>query len=96
MSMNFEYEHAPMSNLDYGFDWKSWLAPGETIVTSTWTLEAGLTGTNEQNIGGITSIFIFGGVAGSMYKATNKIVTSALGGVTRTDSRTLKLICKVR
>lgn len=93
---NFEYEHAPLSNLDYGFDWKQWLSLGETVTSSVWTVDAGLTKSSEQNIDGVTSVFIAGGEIGKMYKVTNKITTTAAGGNTRTDSRTLKLMCKVR
>jgi len=89
-----EFDHAPLASLDYGFDWASsgWLASGETIATSTWTVESPLVASLEQIAGGITSLFVTGGVAGNIYKITNTITTS----LTRTDSRTIKLSCKQR
>lgn len=87
-----EYEHAPASKLDYGFDWNPWLAVGETIVSSTWILDAGLTQSDEDNVAGVTSVFAAGGVAGTSYKLKNTITTSS----GRIDSRTIRLSCKNR
>lgn len=87
-----EYEHAPTSKLDYGFDWNLWLAVGETIVTSVWLVDTGLTQSSEDNISGVTSVFVAGGVAGTSYKLKNTITTSS----GRIDSRTIRLSCKNR
>ena len=87
-----EFEHAPLASLDYGFDWTAWLSQGETITTSTWVVDTGLTKSLEQNSAGITSLFVTGGIVGKVYKLTNTITTSA----TRSDSRTIKLSCKLR
>lgn len=87
-----EYEHAPASKLDYGFDWNLWLAVGETIVTSVWLVDAGLTQSSEDNVSGVTSVFVAGGVAGTSYKLKNTITTSS----GRIDSRTIRLSCKNR
>ena len=91
-----EYIHAPLANLDYGFDWSQWLMQGETISISSWTISGGLVKSQEQNLLGVTSVFISGGVSGTIYKLTNSITTSVSGGVTRTDSRTISLSCKDR
>lgn len=91
----FEYDHSVGSNLDYSFNWiqDSWLAVGETILTSSWTpLESGVTITNEQNVNGITSAFISVATAGAIFKIVNTITTSE----GRIDSRTLILSCKQR
>ena len=87
-----EYEHAPTSKLDYGFDWNLWLAVGETIITSVWLVDSGLTQSNEDNVSGVTSVFVAGGVAGTSYKLKNTITTSNR----RIDSRTIRLSCKNR
>lgn len=89
-----EFEHAPLSKLDYGFDWKikGWLNTGETISTSNWEVDVGLTSSGAQIVDGVTSIIVEGGVAGSSYKLKNSIITS-LG---RKDSRTIVLYCKAR
>ena len=85
-----EFIHSPDAKLDYGFDYSKWLEQGETIVTSSWVVDAGLTKSQEQNVSNITSVFVEGGVAASSYKLTNYIVTSA----GRKDSRAMKLYCK--
>jgi hypothetical protein len=87
-----EFEHAPLANLDYGFDWTLWLEDGETITTSLWDVSSGLTKSNEQNVLGVTSLFVEGGVINTRYKLVNSIVTS----MERKDSRTITLFCKQR
>lgn len=69
--------------LDYGFDWSDWLATGETISTSTWTVESGITKDSDSKTATITSIWLSGGTAGERYRISNKIVTNA----SRTDER---------
>jgi hypothetical protein len=80
----------PDAILDYGFNWTSWLATGETITTSTWVLETGLTEVSTVSSLGITSIFLSGGVAGEDYIITNRIVTSA--GRTDDRSHTIRIV----
>lgn len=89
---DYEFEHAPLAILDYGLDWSSWLVSGETITNSTWTVDTGLTKSLEQNLAGVTSLFVSGGVVGKVYKLTNTITTST----TRSDSRTIRLSCRLR
>jgi hypothetical protein len=86
-----EFEHAPNSKLDYGFDWTLWLATGETVATSNWTTDL-LANSSPANTGTVTSVFVEGGVVGTSYKLVNTITTS----VGRIDSRTIKLSCKNR
>jgi hypothetical protein len=71
------YLHDPNAKLDYGFDWSSWLASGETILTSTWTVESGLTKVSDNNSTTATTIWVKGGTAGESYIITNHITTSA-------------------
>jgi len=83
----------PSAELDYGFNWadRGWLAAGETITTSTWTVPAGLTQLTSGVSGGtVTTVWLSGGAAENDYMITNRIVTS--GG--RTDERSL--IIRVR
>lgn len=96
-SSNYEFDFAVGSTLDYGLDWstKGWLASGESIATSSWVASsAEIVLSLSQNASGITSIFVSGGVVGTVYKITNTIVTDATNP--RTDSRTITLSCKVR
>lgn len=86
----FEIVHAPGAILDYGFNWSSWLQAGETIVSSTWTIDPTLVLSSSQNVSGVTSTFVNGGTLGSVYTLINTITTS--NG--RVDSRTMILNCQ--
>ena len=77
------YYKDPDATLDYGFDWSEWLASGETISSSSWTIPTGLTEESSGFSGGIASVWLSGGTAGTNYEITNKITTSA----GRTDER---------
>lgn len=87
-----EFEHAPNAKLDYGFDWTSWLASGETISTSSWTTDTLTSSSPQITDNKITSVFVEGGVVGTSYKIVNTVTTS----VGRIDSRTIRLSCKNR
>jgi len=86
----FEIIHAPGAILDYGFNWSSWLQAGETIVSSTWTIDPTLVLSSSQNVSGVTSTFVNGGTLGSVYTLINTVTTS--NG--RVDSRALILSCQ--
>lgn len=93
MATPSRYTHAPGADLDYGLTWAAWLAAGETIVSSTWSISGGLTLDGQQIAGPITSTFVSGAsVAGNTYTLVNTIVTSE----GRADSRSLLLVCAVR
>lgn len=74
------FGHDKDASLDYGWDWGSWLASGETIVESTWEIS------NDKspsllslptNDGRRTGIRVGKGVViGRQYRLTNHIVTS--------------------
>ena len=70
-----EYK-APSKPLDFMQDWSSWLSTGDTIATSTWTVETGLTVDSETNTTTTATVIISGGVAGTTYKITNSIVSA--------------------
>lgn len=76
----------PNSVLDYGVDWSEWLADGETITASTWTVPEGVEqATPAPSISdGITTIWLTGGTANRRYWIANHITTSA----GRQDERT--------
>jgi len=76
------------ATMDYGFTWAAWLASGETIVTSTWI--TGLTTGTESNTGIITTVFLSGGILGTGYTLTNRVITS-LG---RTEDRSMTIFCE--
>ena len=84
----------PQAVLDYGFDWSGsgWLAVGETISTSNWTVEAGITKDSDTNDTTTTTIWLSGGTAGEDYTVTNTITTSA----SRTDERSIIVAVRER
>lgn len=90
----FEFEHSAGATLDYGFNWSvnGWLEASETITTSVWTENQDITLSREQIYFGVTSVFVTGGTAGTVYKLMNTITTST----GRIDSRTITLTCKQR
>ena len=70
----------PQSVLDYKVDWSTWLAstsPEDTISTSTWTVESGITKDTDSSTSTTATIWLSGGTAGSTYAVTNKVVTNA-------------------
>lgn len=94
MAIFYEKDHSQGATLDYGFNWssKGWLQQDESITNSTWEATSGITLSQQQITGGITSTFVSGGVSGKEYDLVNTITTS----MGRTDTRTMKLFCKNR
>ena len=80
------FQHDPDADLDYTIDWESWL-DSDTIATSTWVADSGITIESDSNTSTTTTVWISGGTAGSSYKATNHIVTAA----GRAEDRTITL-----
>lgn len=82
-----------LAELDYWHDWSAWLASGETIITSTWTVPAGLTDMATPGIsGGRTFVWLSGGTVDTAYLVTNEIETSA----GRVDRRTIRILVGLR
>lgn len=88
------YTKDPSAVLDYGFDWRAWLesAGNDTIDTSTWTVDTGLTVNASTVSGGVSVVWLSGGTVGVNYTVTNRIVTA--GG--RTDERSLTVLVRQR
>ncbi len=82
------FEKDPSDVLDYSIKWRKFLE-SDTISTSTWVLESGITKDSDTNDATSATIWISGGSAGSKYIVTNRIVTS--GGRTKDKSFTLKV-----
>ena len=72
--------------LDFSVDWTDWLT-GDTISTSTFTVEAGITADSDSNDTTSATVWLSGGTAGTLYTVTNQIVTAA----GRTDERSLTI-----
>jgi hypothetical protein len=68
---------APNDNYKYTVEWVAELG-ADTISTSTWTVEAGITKDNDTTDNQTqTTIDLSGGVAGTTYTLTNQITTAA-------------------
>ena len=92
MSTIQSFRKDPDSVLDYGIDWSTWLASGETISTSTWTVPTGITEDSDSKGDTSTLVWLSGGTAGETYMLANKIVTSD----SRTVERTIEIIVEER
>lgn len=88
-------EKAPAEALDYGFDWN---APGEewldadTIASSVWAVDAGLTKGATSNTTTTASVWLSGGTLGATYTVTNTITTT--GGRTGVRSFRIKIVAR--
>jgi len=80
----------PGANLDYSFDWEDWLAVGETISTSSWSVSAGITKGSETDTDTTTTVWLTGGTAGTAYTITCTVTTST--GRIDDRSMTIKVI----
>lgn len=82
----------PDAELDYSVDWSSWLASGEVISTSSWTVEDGLTEASGSKTDSVATVWVSGGTVGQVYRLTNQIVTSS----GRTDERSVWVLVRER
>jgi len=77
-------QQAVGETLDWRVDWSTWLG-SDTISTSDWTADTGVTLGTESNTTTVATQFISGGAVGRSYQLTNTITTA--GG--RTAKRTM-------
>lgn len=82
--MSQQFTKDPNATLDYSIDWSKWLAD-DTILSSAWTVPAGLTQVSASNTTTIATVWLSGGTASQSYTVTNRITTA--GG--RTDERSI-------
>lgn len=79
----------PNAVLDYIIDWTAFLG-ADTISTSTWIVETGITKDSDTRTNTTTTIWLSGGTAGERYYLTNRIVTAGL----RTEDRTIGILVR--
>lgn len=84
------YIKDPDAVLDYSINWSSWLVAGDTIVTSTWAADDGITIDSDSNTTTATTVWLSGGGAGESYDVTNHIVTDD----GREDDRTITILVR--
>lgn len=83
----------PEAILDYSIDWAAaYLVEGETVTASAWTVwpEGDIVVTGDSHASGAATAAISGGVAGNVYRLTNRISTS----FGRTDDRSIIIRCE--
>jgi hypothetical protein len=91
------YTKDPDAVLDYKLDWNDsskgpWLATGQTISSSTWTVPSGITKDSDTNDTTTTTITLSGGTAGNDYDLINHITTND----SKEDDRTIRIQCRER
>ena len=87
----------PEAVLDYAVDWTDWLGAGEGIASTTWTATGLTVGTGAYvptESGGVTTVWLSGGTAGTTYTVECKITTDNVPA--RTDERLFYLACEER
>lgn len=77
----------PNSVLDYVVDWTLFLATSETIATSSWTADTGITLDSDSETTTTTTVFVSGGTLNTVYNLVNTITTNQ----GRTDTRTVQV-----
>ena len=84
----------PGAKLDYTIDWSAWMTGSDEINTVTTVpavgVASGITVTQATKTSSSTTVWVSGGVAGTSYSVTVKIVTTQL----REDERTITIVCK--
>lgn len=77
----------PDAVLDWRWDWSQWLADGETITVSVFTVSAGLVKNSDTHSATSATVWLAGGTPGTPYSVANRITTSQ----GRTDERTITI-----
>lgn len=80
-----QFTKDPHAVLDYTVNWALWLPSGDTITTSTWTADTGITVDSSSNTTISATVWLSGGTISTSYNVVNRIVTA--GG--RTEDQTL-------
>ena len=73
--MTNQFTKDPLAVLDYKIDWSDWLGT-DTITSSTWTVQSGITETISSNTTTTATIWLAGGRARNSYAVTNNIITA--------------------
>lgn len=79
----------PSDVLDYTIDYSA-LLDGDTIASSVWSVDAGITIDSDTNTTTNATVWVSGGTSGNVYTFTNTITTA--GG--RTFERSARLTVK--
>lgn len=86
------YLKDPSAVLDYVVDWGTWMATGDTITTSEFIAETGITVDSDDHDDTTATVWLSGGTVGEIYEVTNRITTDQ----GRTDDRTIRIFVHER
>ena len=93
MTARFQDVHDPDAVLDYSIEWADWLADGDALSASTWSVTpSGLSEVASAISGTIATVRLSGGAAGVDYTVTNHVTTT--GG--EEDDRSILIRCRER
>ena len=76
MSSVAPFQKDPNDTEEYAFDFRKYLATGETISSAVWTVPAGLTKVSETVAGSEARVKVSGGTLGEDYEITCLMTTS--------------------
>lgn len=79
----------PSSRILRGLDWSAWLASGDTILRSSWTVPPPLTLVSSTATQTVAQFMVTGGTSGKDYEITNRIETK--GGEANEKSVKIKV-----
>lgn len=92
MAVFKDHKKDPDATLDWIFDWNDWLTEFETISTSEFIVDPGITIESNGNTQKTATVWLSGGTAGEVYRVTCRITTSE----GRADDRSFTLRCTNR
>ena len=85
------YLKDPGARIDYTVDWAAGYLAGDTIATSTWTVAPeepdGIAVAETAQAAGQAAATLTGGIAGHVYRVTNRVVLTS----GRSEERTLTI-----
>lgn len=85
------YLKDPGARIDYTVDWAAGYLAGDTIATSTWTVAPeeldGIAVAETAQAAGRAAATLTGGIAGHVYRVTNRVVLTS----GRSEERTLAI-----
>lgn len=87
-----QYIKDPQAVLDYTVNWSSWLPSGDTIVTSTWTADTGITIDSSSATTTAATVWLSGGTVSVSYNVVNHIVTA--DGRAEDQTLVIKIVSK--
>lgn len=92
MAVFKDHKKDPDAVLDWIFDWNDWLGEFETISTSEFIVDPGITVDSSADTAKTATVWLRGGTESQVYRVTCRI-TSSEG---RIDDRSFTLRCTSR